>query len=227
MLTTTATYSRTRVLVTLALLSSIAYVLWAVGRVPVLSAGPLTLRYDPKDIVIAFAGFIFGPMAAFAISIVVSFVQMVTLSETGPIGFVMNVISTCAFICPAAYIYNKRKTLQSAVVGLAFGVVFMTAVMILWNYIMTPIFMGVPRQAVVALLLPLFLPFNLISGGINASLTLLLYKPLIKALRKSGMIPEREGGPASSKRVSLGVLLVAGLVLASCILVILVFQGVI
>ena len=225
--TTTVTYSKTRTLVTLALLSSIAYVLWAVGRVPVLSAGPLTLRYDPKDIVIAFSGFIFGPMAAFAMSVVVSFVQMITLSETGPIGFVMNVISTCAFICPAAYIYNKHKTLKSAVIGLAVGVVFMTAVMILWNYILTPIFMGVPRQAVVALLLPLFLPFNLISGGLNASVTLLLYKPLIKALRSAGMIPQREGGPAASKKGNLGVLLVAGLVLVSCILVVLIFQGVI
>ena len=223
----TTSYSRTRKLVTLALLCSIAYVLWAVGRVPILSAGPLTLRYDPKDIVIAFAGFIFGPMAAFAMSVVVSFVQMVTLSETGLIGFVMNVISTCAFICPAAYIYSKHKTLKSAVVGLAFGVVFMTAVMLLWNYILTPIFMGVPRQAVVALLLPLFLPFNLISGGLNASMTLLLYKPLIKALRKSGMIPERESGPVASQKASLGVLLVAALVLISCILVVLIFRGVI
>ena len=32
------------------------------------------------------------------------------------------------------------------------------------------------------LLLPVFLPFNLIKGGVNAALTLLLYRPLTAAL---------------------------------------------
>jgi len=225
---TTATFSRTKKLTTLACLSAISYVMWAVGRIPVLSAGPLILRYDPKDIVIAFVGFIFGPLSAFAVSVVVSFVQMITLSTTGPIGFIMNVISTCTFVCTAAYIYKKKKTLKSAVVGLVFGLLLMTATMMLWNYIVTPIWMGVPRAAVVALLLPLFLPFNLISGGLNATLTLLLYKPLTRALRGMGVVPERESDePAASKKLSLGVFLVSGLVFISLALMVMVFQGVI
>jgi len=201
--------------------------MWAVGRIPVLSAGPLILRYDPKDIVIAFVGFMFGPLSAFAVSVVVSFVQMITLSTTGPIGFVMNVISTCTFVCTAAYIYRKRRTIKSAVIGLACGLLLMTATMMLWNYIITPIWMGVPRVAVVPLLLTLFLPFNLISGGLNATLTLLLYKPLTRALRGIGMIPERENELAATKKWSLGVFLVAGLVFISCVLVVMVFQDVI
>jgi len=225
--TTAATYSKTRKLTTLAILCSIAYVLWVIGRVPVLSAGPLTLRYDPKDVVIAFAGFLFGPMAAFAMSVVVSFTQMVTLSETGIIGFIMNVISTCSFVCTAAFIYKRHKTLKSAVLGLICGVLLMTAVMLLWNFILTPIFVGWPRERVVPLLLALFLPFNLISGSLNAALTLLLYKPLIKALRSAGMIPEREAGSAATSKFSLGVFLASGLVLVSCVLVIMILQGVI
>ena len=224
---TTTTFSRTRKLTTLACLSAISYVMWAVGRIPVLSAGPLILRYDPKDIVIAFVGFMFGPLSAFAVSVVVSFVQMITLSTTGPIGFVMNVISTCTFVCTAAYIYRKRRTIKSAVIGLACGLLLMTATMMLWNYIITPIWMGVPRVAVVPLLLTLFLPFNLISGGLNATLTLLLYKPLTRALRGIGMIPERENELAATKKWSLGVFLVAGLVFISCVLVVMVFQDVI
>ena len=230
--TTTATYSKTRKLTTLAVLSAIAYVVWVVGRIPMLSAGNLILRYDPKEIIIVFAGFIFGPMAVFAMSLVVSFVQMVTLSETGPIGFIMNVISTCAFACTASYIYKKRQTLSGAVIGLVCGVLFMTAVMLLWNYLLTPIFMGVPREAVVALLLPMFLPFNLVSGGLNATVTLLLYKPLTRALRAAKLLPEREyapeaAGPATARKGSLGVFLVSGILLISCILLVLSFRGII
>ena len=223
MYATTASYSRTRKMTVLASLAAVSYVLWVVGRIPVVAF----LRYDPKDIVIVFAGFLFGPMAAFAISLVVSFLQMVTLSETGPIGFMMNVISTVAFACTAAYIYGKWQTLKGAVVGLGCGILLSTVSMLLWNYIVTPAYMGVPREAVVAMLLPIFVPFNLIKGGLNATLALLLYKPLIKALRAARMIPEREEGDASAKKWSLGVFLGAGLVLVSCVMFVLVLQGVI
>ena len=54
--------------------------------------------------------------------------------------------------------------------------------MLFWNYLVAPIYMGYPRQAVAQLLLSVFLPFNLIKGGVNAALTLLLYRPLTAAL---------------------------------------------
>ncbi|MCL2578872.1 MAG: ECF transporter S component [Oscillospiraceae bacterium] len=219
-----ANYSKTRKLTVLASLTAISYVLWVIGRVPVVAF----LRYDPKDVVIVFAGFLFGPMAAFLISGIVSFLQMVTLSETGPIGFFMNVVSTVAFACTAAYIYQKRQTIQGAVIGLACGILLSTASMLLWNYIVTPAFMGIPREAVAAMLIPVFLPFNLIKGGLNATLALLLYKPLIRALRASRLIPEREeSGEAAAQKWNIGVLLAAGLVLVSLIMVVMALQGVI
>ena len=218
---TVQSYSRVRKMVTLAGLSSMAYVLWVVGRIPVVAF----LRYDPGDVVVVFAALIFGPLAGFAMSVVVAFAQMVTLSETGPIGFIMNVISTSAFACTAAYIYQRRQTLRCAVVGLILGIIAMTSVMLLWNFIVTPIFMGLPRQAVVGMLLPVFLPFNLIKGGLNATLALLLYKPLIRALRASRLIPERE--ELIAQKSGLGIYLVTGLVLVTCVLVVMVFQGVI
>ena len=57
------------------------------------------------------------------------------------------------------------------------------AVMMLWNYFLTPIYMGYPREAVAAMLPTVFLPFN-------ALITVLLYKPVIRALRKTGLAPE-------------------------------------
>ena len=85
---------RTKQLTTLAMLSALSYTLMAVGRVPV----TLFLKYDPKDIIITIGGFIFGPLSALLISSVVSLVEMVTLSETGIIGLIMNILSTVCFV---------------------------------------------------------------------------------------------------------------------------------
>ena len=45
---------------TIAMLCALAYVVMAVGRVPVV----LFLKYDPKDVVITLGGLIWGPMTA-------------------------------------------------------------------------------------------------------------------------------------------------------------------
>ncbi|MCL2856874.1 MAG: ECF transporter S component [Oscillospiraceae bacterium] len=220
---TTPVHTKTRKLTTLGGFAAIACVLMMTVRIPVV----LFLSYEPKDVIIVIAGFIFGPLAVLALSLVVSFVEMLTISNTGPIGLLMNVISTCAFAYTASFIYKRRKTLSGAVMGLVCGVVLSTAAMMLWNYIIMPVYMGVPREAVVGMLLPVLLPFNLVKGGLNATLTLLLYKPLIKALRAARLIPESEAGPASTKAGRLGVYLVLGLVLISCVLAVLALQGII
>ena len=73
-------------------------------------------------------------------------------------------------------------------IGLAAGVLLSTGCMILWNYIVTPIYMGIPRDAVASMLLPIFLPFNLIKNGINAILLFIMYSPISLALRKTRLL---------------------------------------
>lgn len=219
----TVARTRTRTMVALALLSAIAYAVMVVGRIPLVPNIEF-LKYDPKDIVIAIGGFIYGPMAAVLMSLVVSLIEMVTVSTTGPIGLVMNVISTCGFACTAAFIYRRKQSASGAIVGLLAGLAAATGLMLLWNYFITPLYMGIPREAVAAMLVPVFLPFNLLKYGINAAVTLLLYKPIVTALRKSNLIPPSKS--VTPRKANVGVLLAAGLLLASCILFILVWWGV-
>ena len=214
--------SKTKKLVLMAMLAALAYIVMVVGRIPISTVS--FLKYDPKDVVITVGGFILGPVSAFIVSLVVSLIEMVTVSETGPIGALMNVLSTCAFACTAAAVYKKNRTLKGAVVGLVSGVILMTGIMLLWNYFITPIYMGYPREAVAAMLVPVFLPFNLIKGGINAGLTLLLYKPIVGALRKAKLAP-----PTSStapKAVRPGFVMFAAVVLITFVLLFLVLIGV-
>ncbi len=94
----------------------------------------------------------------------------------------MNVISSCSFASTAAFVYKKKRKLSGVIIGLFSGWGCMVLVMLLWNYLIAPIYMGYPREAVVELLIPAFLPFNLIKGGLNAAITMIIYKPVAKAL---------------------------------------------
>ena len=183
------------------------------------------LSYEPKDSIVVIAGLLFGPVHSLIIAIVVSFMELITISETGPIGFLMNVISTCAFAIPAALFYRKNKTQKSAVIGLCIGILTMTAAMLLWNYIITPLYMHVDRAQVVGMLLPVFLPFNILKGGLNAGLTLLLYKPVVTALRAANLAEQSESQTGKAK-FNAGFFAFSLVVLISFVLAFLAFAGV-
>ncbi|MCI9645080.1 MAG: ECF transporter S component [Oscillibacter sp.] len=178
----------TKKLTTIGMLCALAYAAAALGRVPLV----LFLKYDPKDIVIAISGLALGPSAACFTALAVSSAEMLTVSGTGVLGFFMNVISSCSFACTAAFIYKKRRTFPGAAAGLLCGWFCMVPVMLLWNYLITPIYMDLPREAVAELLVPAFLPFNLIKGGLNAGAALILYKPVATALSRAHLMETSE-----------------------------------
>lgn len=184
------------------------------------------LSYEPKDALIVTAGLLFGPLSSFVISLIVSFVEMITISSTGFYGFIMNVIATCAFAVPPAWFYQKNRTKKGALIGLVMGVLSMVAAMLLWNYIITPFYMHVDRAVVAGMMLSVFLPFNLVKGGINAGLTLVLYKPIVSALRSAGLVEPSKSGSEKGK-FSIGFLLLSLAVLATFVLLFLVMIGVI
>jgi hypothetical protein len=112
--------------------------------------------------------------------------------------------------------------MSRAIIGLAAGSLSMIAVMLLWNYIMTPIYMGVPREAVVAMIPTLLLPFNALKACLNSAFVLILYKPLVSALRKTGLVAQKTSKGGSAKA---GVYLLAGALLVSCVFLLLVLKG--
>ena len=208
----------------LGMLAAIAYVVMVIGRLPLVPSVGF-LKYDPKDAVIAISGLMFGPLPALGVTVVVSLIEMFTVSETGWIGLIMNIVSTAAFVCPAVLIYRKDRTIRGAIIGLLAGTLTMTGVMVLWNYLLTPIYMGYPRKAVAEMLLPAFVPFNLLKAGLNSALVLLLYKPLMRILRALKFMPESTGG-AVSKKSKVGVLIFSLALLATCILIVLALRGI-
>ncbi len=207
-------------------LAAIAYLLVLVTRFPIFPAAPF-LTYEPKDAVIAIGGFLYGPVTSLLLALIVSFLEMVTVSSTAWIGFVMNFLSSAAFALPAALFYRRRRKLSSAVLGLAVGCLSMTAVMVLWNLLLTPLYMHADRSVIVGMILPVFLPFNLLKSVLNAGFAMLLYKPVVKALRAAHMLPESKGAAALKKKDTLWVFLFSLLVIAAAIaLMLLIWRGI-
>ena len=205
----------TRTLVTMAMLTAVAFVvMWISKLIPSVSG---FLDFDFKDVVICIGGFTFGPTAAAVISILVAFIEFFTVSTTGLIGLIMNILATTSFCCTACFIYKKKHTMKGAVIGLAAGVVVLVCVMLLWNYLITPLYMpGVTRAAIVPMLPTIFLPFNLAKGGMNMAATLLLYKPVVTALRRAGLVPPSSG--SQTRKTSAGFLLFSLALLATFVM---------
>lgn len=216
--------SHTKTIVSLGMLSAIAYAVMCLSKFLPQVIG--FLQFDLKDTVICIGGFIFGPLAAAAVSVVVALVEMFTVSDTGIIGFIMNVLATCSFCCTASFIYKKRHSIAGAVIGLACGVLTLTAVMLLWNYLITPLYMPfATREMVAGMLLPVFLPFNLVKGGMNMAAILLLYKPVVGALRKAKLVAPSQS--THKGKLNAGFLLFALALLATFVVLMLVLAGVI
>ncbi len=199
----------------MAMFAALAFVSVVISKVIPNVAG--FLSYEPKDALIVIVGFLMGPLSGVILSVLVSFIEMITISSTGFYGFLMNVIATCAFVLPATVVYKKKRSKAGALIGLLLGVIGMTVCMLLWNYIITPLYMNVERSQVVGMLIPVFLPFNLIKGGINAGITLLIYKPVVKALRSAGLVePSKE--TEKKPGFSIGFFLVSLAILATFVL---------
>lgn len=212
----------TRNMAVIAMFSAVSFVAVMISQIIPTVAG--FLSYDPKDAIIVIAGFIMGPMASVAISVLVSFIEMITISTTGPYGFLMNVVSTCAFAVPAAWFYKKNHSQKGAVIGLLFSVVVLVICMAIWNYVVTPYYMGVERQMVADMMFTVFVPFNLAKGGINAGLSLLLYRPIVGSLRKAGLV--EQSSSSHKKTFSAGFTLFAAAVIVTFVLLLLVLLGV-
>lgn len=203
-----------------AMLTALAYACVALSSVvfPIKIDGFLSL--ECKDAVLMIGAFLFGPGTGFVMALIVAMLEFLTFSGTGWIGLLMNVLSSALFVCPAAAIYRRRRTFGGALIGLGCGAAAMCAGMLLWNYVMTPIYMGVERATVVGLLLPVILPFNLLKAALNGALTMLLYHSVATALRKARLLPP-SGGSSSGRRgrsawvAGIALVCAAGLLLAA------------
>lgn len=164
----------TRQLVVMALLCAIG-VLLSFIEFPLIP-GVSWLKYDASAMPAMVCGFAFGAGPGLAVGIAGAIIHGILLADFS--GAAMNILVVVGFVAPAALIYKKSRTLPRAVVGLVASVIAAVLMAIVGNLVITPAYLGVPMDAVVAMIIPILLPFNLAKGAINAVLTLAVYKSI-------------------------------------------------
>ncbi len=137
------------------------------------------LKYDPSEIPALIATFALGPLAGMGVEAVKGL--LVSLQPPpgnlgGPFGIFMNFLAGVTMVGVAGAYYLLDHTKGGAIKALAIGVLAMTAVMVVANILLTPIFYGIPRPTVFGLVLPALIPFNLVKGTLSSVVTYFIYK---------------------------------------------------
>ncbi len=164
----------TRQLVTMALMCAIA-ALFSFIQIPILPAAPF-LTYDPSLMPAMVCGFAFGPGAGFAVGAVAAVIHGLILNEW--VGSLMNICATLFFVVPAALIYAKKHTFAGAIAGLVVGCIVATVGAVAANLTIGVWFWYGSADAIMPLILPAVVPFNLIKTILNSVLTLVVYKAI-------------------------------------------------
>lgn len=171
-------WSTKRIAVT-ALFCAVAAICTLFIEFPILP-GVTFLKYDPSAIPALIAGFAFGPGTGAVVSILPYLVHLAT--ESGLYGTFMAIVATITLVVPASIVYQHNTTMRGAITGLVVGAVVCLVCCILANIVVTPLYMGAPRETVIGMIVPVLLPFNVLKIAINCTITALVYKPISKAI---------------------------------------------
>ena len=186
----------TAMIARLAMMTAVSIVLLLIVRIPFPPAPFLV--YDPADVPIYITSFAYGPAAGLIVTLIVCFIQAFMLGGDGLYGFLMHFVATGIVAVVIGLMYAKSKTKKRAIAALVTGVIVATAVMCVMNLIITPLYMGAPRSAVVAMLPTAIIPFNLLKAGLNAVLTFILYKRVSGFLHRESTAAVAEKAEHSS-----------------------------
>ncbi|KFI40251.1 hypothetical protein BACT_0953 [Bifidobacterium actinocoloniiforme DSM 22766] len=146
---------------------------------PIFPAAPW-LKYDPSGIVVLVCGFAFGPAAA----AIVSVLGFLPHLFTNPFGAIISMVVALALSVPAALIYRRMRSRAGALVGIVCGAVLAVLAAIACNVVITPLYAHMSMNAVLAMIVPILLPFNLTKFAIHGVVTFLIYKPISVLVNK-------------------------------------------
>lgn len=196
--------TNTKKIIQIAMLSAAALVIYYLDfPVPLM---PPFIKLDLSNVVCLFAGFTTGPIGGLLVCLIkdVIHVAIKGMGTTMGIGDIFDFVTSAAFTLTAALIYKKVHTKKGAVIGCIAGTFVFAAVSLPLNYfIVYPIYAAAfgGMEAIMSLykaILPsvgnifsalcIFnLPFTLFKGIVTSALTIIIYKPLITALRKANL----------------------------------------
>lgn len=170
----------TRRIATTALFCALAFVLTFV-EIPIFPPAPW-LMYDPSGIVAFVAALAFGPSTG-AIVVILPWV-LKTLFSFNVWGHLMAIVAGVALCVPAAIIARRVGGTRGRIAGMVVGAVIALAACIGGNIVVTPLYTAVSTADVIAMIVPILLPFNALKIVINCVVTALIQKPIAQIVSR-------------------------------------------
>lgn len=187
--------SKVRTMAQVGMLSAIAVVLM-LFEIP-LPFAPAFYEIDFSEVPVLVGCFAMGPAAGVAIEFLKILLNFaINGTATAGVGEIANFLIGCSLVVPAALVYKFKKTRTGAIVGMAAGTVFMTAVGCLLNaFVLLPAYavaFGMPIDGLVQMgtavnsaidslttfVLFAVAPFNLLKGVLVSLIVFLIYKKI-------------------------------------------------
>lgn len=185
-------------LVKVGILAGLSYILMFI-QLPIPIAPPF-MKVDFADVPALIGGFALGPWYGVLIELIKNLLNL-SKTMTFGVGELSNFIVGSTFVLVSSLIYKNKKSKKSSIIGLAFGVLAMSAVATLSNtFVVFPIYgkvMHMELEAFAAmvpgnnlvtnyftLMLLSVAPFNIIKGALEAIVTELIYKRVSPILKR-------------------------------------------
>lgn len=191
----------TRTVAKIGVLAAISFILMFF-QVPLPFAPPF-MQVDLSDVPGLIGAFAMGPVPGMLIVLMKNILHAIVQgSQTQFIGELSNFIVGSAYVMTASWIYLRRKSFKTAIIGTIVGIFVMSLVATASNYfIVFPLYaaaFGMKIEALVnmaaelnglvngyeSMMLFAVLPFNLVKGAIVGLVTMLLYKRVSPILHK-------------------------------------------
>ncbi|MFQ9986033.1 MAG: ECF transporter S component [Lachnospiraceae bacterium] len=173
------------------MLAAVAFVLMFLDfSVPVM---PSFIKMDFSELPALIGAFAMGPVSGAAICVVKNILHL-TITTTGGVGELSNMILGLAFVIPAGLVYNYRRTMRGGILGALLGAVTMAVISVFTNYfVVYPVYTSfMPMETIIQAyqminpnvenlwqaLIWFNMPFTFIKGLSCVLITILVYKPL-------------------------------------------------
>ena len=197
-----ASRNRTHKLTVTAMLSAVAFILMFI-EFPIPALIPSFVKLDISDLPELLAAFSLGPVYGVAVTFLKNLLHIVFKgTSSANVGELCNFLLGAVFSLVAGFIYQRKKSRKSALIGAIIGAVLMAIVSVPMNYyVVYPAYVvcyGMPLEAIIGMyqaILPsadslikcltIFnMPFTFCKGMLDVLLCFLIYKPLSPLLHK-------------------------------------------
>ena len=198
----TASRSRTHKLTVTAMLSAVAFVLMFI-EFPIPALIPSFVKLDISDLPELLAAFSMGPLYGVAVTLLKNLLFILLHGTSSAyVGELFNFLMGSVFAFSAGFIYQRKKSRKSALIGSIVGAALMALISVPLNYfVVYPAYVvcyGLPLEAIIGMyqairpstngllecLVIFNMPFTFCKGMLDVLLCFLIYKPLSPLLHK-------------------------------------------